>query len=144
MLTSLKRQFGFGVIESIIIVLILLILGTVVLAGYFAGKRDARDAQRVSDIVQIQKALKYYYEEFGEYPQASNNMAVGVNNSFSRFISKWPTPPTPADGNCADRYNTYTYEQLTSGESYQLTFCLGQDYNNLSAGVHVVTPSDVK
>lgn len=141
MLKNLHKQNGFGVIESIIIVLILLILGTVVLAGYLSGKRDARDAQRVSDVVQIRKALGYYFREFGQYPSASNGKAVGTDNTFSRFIT-WPDAPQPADGACGDKYNVYNYEQLSSGDAYQITFCLGSGYNNLKAGLHIVTSND--
>jgi type II secretory pathway pseudopilin PulG len=139
-MSRMRDQLGFGVIESLILIIMGLVLAVVVVSAYFSAKQTARDAQRVSDVVQLQKALKYHYEEFGYFPQASNNIAVGVDNSFSRFISEWPKPPTPADGQCNSQYNTYAYEQVNSGESYQIRFCLGEGYGNLKAGIRIATP----
>jgi hypothetical protein len=134
-------QAGFNPLQVMILVFIVMVLGLVVTFAYFSAQRTSRDARRASDIQQLQLALKYYYEEFGYYPQAGpNNQAVGVDNSFSRFVSPWPVPP-PADGRCTSQLNTYAYEQLNGGENYQLRFCLGQDYGRLKAGVRFATPS---
>jgi type II secretory pathway pseudopilin PulG len=136
-----NQQSGFNVLQTTILVFIVFVLALVVVLAYFSAQRTARDAKRVSDIQQLQLALKHYYEEFGYYPQASaGNQAVGVDNSFSRFVSPWPTPPAP-DGGCTNQYNTYAYEQLNGGENYQLRFCLGGEYGNLKAGVRIVTPT---
>jgi hypothetical protein len=136
-----NKQAGFNPLQGVILIFIVLVLALVVSMAYFSSKRTARDAKRASDIQQLQLALKYFYEEFGYYPQASaNNQAVGVDNAFSRFISPWPTPPQP-DGRCTNQYNAYAYEQLNGGENYQLRFCLGQDYGRLKAGVRFATPT---
>ena len=137
-------ESGFNALQAAILTFIVLVLGIVVLASYSTSKAKARDAKRVSDVQQIQKALKYYYEEFGQYPQASTNgQAVGVDNSFSKFISPWPTPPA-ADGSCTAQSNLYYYEQLNGGENYQLKFCLGKSYGRLSAGQRIVTPTSIQ
>ncbi len=137
-----KSESGFGVIESVILIIIGLILAVVVVSAYFSAKKTQRDAQRVSDVVQLQKALKHYYEEFGYFPQASNGVAVGVDNSFARFVSPWPSAPEPADGTCTEANNSYVYEQLNSGENYQIRFCLGEGYGSLKAGVRIATPTN--
>lgn len=136
-----NQQAGFNPIQTVILVFIIFVLGLVVYMAYSSAQRTSRDAQRASDIQQLQLALKYYYEEFGYYPQASPTaQAVGVDNAFSRFVSPWPTPPG-ADGRCSSQFNTYAYEQLNGGENYQLRFCLGQDYGRLKAGVRYATPT---
>jgi type II secretory pathway pseudopilin PulG len=135
-----SRQSGFTVIEVAILLVVCLIAGVVTLSSYLSAKASARDAQRISDVKQLQKALKYHYEEFGYYPQDSNGVAVGVDNSFSRFVSPWPTAPKPADGRCSSAANSYAYEQLNSGENYQIRFCLGGDYGGLKAGVRIAMP----
>jgi type II secretory pathway pseudopilin PulG len=135
---------GFGVIESTILLIMIFILGVVVLTAYSAANKAQRDAQRASDVTGLQKALQYYYEEFGEYPQASDDgQAVGVDNSFTRFVSRWPNPPRPADGICTDQTNMYVYEDINNGESYQIKFCLGDDYGNAKGGITVVSPRGV-
>lgn len=138
-------QSGFGVIESTILLLMVFILGIVVLAAYSSAGKSRRDAQRVSDVSGLQQALSYYYQEFGEYPQASpTGQAVGVENSFSKFVPDWPEPPTPADGTCSSMDNRYDYEQVDGGHSYSIRFCLGDNYANVPAGVRVVSPTNVK
>ena len=140
-ISSENPESGFNILQGLILITISLILAVVVLAAYSSAKRTARDAERVSDVLQLQKALKYYYEEFGYYPQASNKVAVGVDNAFSRFVSPWPAPPKPADGLCTDQHNVYAYEQLNGGDGYILTFCLGEGYGNLKPGLRSATPT---
>jgi Tfp pilus assembly protein PilE len=77
-----NKQAGFNPLQGVILIFIVLVLALVVSMAYFSSKRTARDAKRASDIQQLQLALKYFYEEFGYYPQASaNNQAVGVDNA---------------------------------------------------------------
>jgi hypothetical protein len=136
-------EAGFNALQSVILIFICLVLALVTALAYFSAKRTSRDAKRVSDIQQLQLALKYFHGEFGYYPQASaNHEAVGVDNAFSRFVSPWPKAPEPADGICTSQYNTYAYEQLNGGESYQLRFCLGKSYGRLPAGARIATPND--
>ncbi len=138
-------QSGFGVIESTMLLLMVFILGVVILAAYSSASSTRRDAQRVSDVSGLQKALAYFHQEFGQFPQASpSGEAVGTENSFSRFVSKWPEPPSPADGTCSSQNNRYYYEQVNGGESYSIRFCLGDDYGNARAGTRVVTPISVQ
>jgi hypothetical protein len=138
-------QSGFNALQGVILIFIVLVLVIVVLSAYSSSRATARDAKRISDVSQLQKAIRYYYEEFGQYPQASTNgQAVGVDNSFSRFLSPWPTAPQPADGSCTAQTNVYYYEQLNSGENYQIKFCLGKAYGRLPAGQRIVSPSTIQ
>lgn len=139
---SRNSQLGFNILQITILVFICLVLALVVLLAYSSARATSRDAKRVSDVEQLQKGLKYFREEFGYYPQASPNyQAVGVDNAFTRFVSPWPSPPTPADGNCTLNTNAYVYEQVSGGESYTIKFCLGKAYGNLKAGNRIVTPT---
>ena len=56
-------------------------------------------------------------------------------------MQSFPTAPTPADGDCTDTNNAYTYTVSgTENSSYSLTFCLGSQTNDLSAGVKEAIP----
>jgi hypothetical protein len=135
-----SSQSGFNLLQALIFSFICLVLVLLTFAAYVSAQRTAKDAQRVSDVQQLRLALKYYHDEFGQYPQSSPNyQAVGTNNSFNRFLAEWPTPPGPT-GNCASQSNVYAYEQLNSGGSYQIKFCLGEPYGNLPGGVRIATP----
>lgn len=139
-----KTNAGFGVIQGFILIFIVFLIGMVTILAYTSARGSARDAKRISDITQLQKALKYYHEEFGYYPQASNGIAVGFDGSFSRFVSSWPNAPLPADGLCSAEHNRYFYEQINSGETYQIRFCLGGAYGPLKAGVRLAKPGAIE
>jgi type II secretory pathway pseudopilin PulG len=144
MSTLKERDYGFTTIEGIILIIICLVIFFVLLLAYISAQSSVRDAQRVSDANQLQRALRLYYQEYGRFPEASNYVAVGVDNSFSRFVSKWPISPKPADGDCPDDYNVYAYEELNDGEQYQLLFCLGESTDRYRAGINVVNQDTLK
>jgi hypothetical protein len=121
---------------------ILLILFIVVVTAYLSALTTSRDAQRVSDMTQISKALKFYYEQYGQYPSAGNGQAVGENETFSRFISSWPK--APQGGQCSKQNGAYHYEQLSDGDRYEIKFCLEKNYSGIPAGIRVLTPEGVR
>ncbi|HYC80067.1 MAG TPA: hypothetical protein VEC17_03500 [Candidatus Binatia bacterium] len=131
---------GFGMFEGIALVFMVFVMLIVTVSAFSAAKEDSRDAHRVADVMQLRQAMKLYMDEYGQYPQGSNGIAVGVDDSFARFIAKWPTPPKPADGSCQETNNVYYYELTNSGSSYEIRFCLGNGYKNLRAGVLTATP----
>ena len=137
-----NAQSGFNLLQIIILTFICIVLGSVVLLAYSNAKATSRDGKRVSDIQQLQLALKYFYQEYGYYPQNSPSyQAVGVDNAFARFVTSWPNAPTPIDGSCTVNSNAYIYEQVSGGESYTIKFCLGDSYGNLKPGTRIVTPT---
>lgn len=135
-----NSQSGFNLLQALIFSFICLVVILVVFAAYASAQRTAKNAQRVSDVQQLRVALKYYYDEFGQYPQSSSSyQAVGMNNEFARFVSQWPVPPA-IGGPCAAQPNIYAYEQVNGGETYQLKFCLGESFRGLPAGIRIATP----
>lgn len=64
-----NRKFGFTLIELLVAVSIIGVLSTLVLANFNAARERARDAQRKSDLRQVQNALRTYYNDIGVYPE---------------------------------------------------------------------------
>ncbi|HEX9503791.1 MAG TPA: hypothetical protein VF974_05755 [Patescibacteria group bacterium] len=120
----------FNNLQGIILILIIAIVVLVLLFAYVNARISANDQKRLADIGQIQAALKVYFDENGFYP-ASNK---GLPKDIETYLNFWPTAPSK-NGKCSDEKNTYTYV-LRPGMDYWVSFCLGRDYNNLSAGTH--------
>ncbi len=59
----MNSQRGFTLIELLLVIAIIGILVSIVLANLNVARQKARDAQRVSDLGQIQLALEYYYDD---------------------------------------------------------------------------------
>jgi len=65
---NMMKNSGFTLIELLVAIAILGILATVGLGSFQSSQMKSRDAQRKSDLSQIQKALEMYYNDNGKYP----------------------------------------------------------------------------
>ena len=62
---------GFTLIELLVVVSLIGVLSTLVIANLNSARERARDAQRKSDLRNIQTALRLYYNDNSEYPLAT-------------------------------------------------------------------------
>lgn len=73
------RKRGFTLIEIMVVIAIIGVLAAVVTMNISDARKKARDAQRISDLQQIQLALKLYAHENNGYPKESQ---VGQDLGF--------------------------------------------------------------
>lgn len=59
---------GFTLIELLVVVAIIGLLSSVVLASLSSARQAARNAQRRTDIHQLQTAVEFYFDRKGAYP----------------------------------------------------------------------------
>lgn len=91
-----STQKGFTLVELMAVIAIVGILSGVVFAGLSGARERARDAERVSDIAQIQLALELFFNACREYPAS---LAVGEDNggtctnNLGVYINPIPTDP---------------------------------------------------
>ncbi len=93
---------AFSLIELLVVVAIMGILAAIVFPNMSGSRAKARDAQRVSDLAQIQFAIALYYDRCGVFPAGGELLSLTQNNygacpsgvTFGTFISAIPTPPT--------------------------------------------------
>lgn len=134
-ITNFKSQVN---LQVLILILILTIMVIVVFFAYINAQSVAKDEKRIADVQQIQAALKMYLDENGFYPVNSN----GIPKDIETYLSFWPQAPTPS-GNCSADDNTYKYVQRP-GMDYWVSFCLGKQYQNLSAGPHKASSKGIE
>jgi len=135
-MNKIIKKSGFTLIELLVVVSLIGVLATLVLANLNAARQRGRDAQRKSDLRNIQTALRLYYNDFSKYPDnASSNIAgcgsAGTSlcvwgNSFEwgtdalghqTYMSVLPGDPLP------DAY--YIYDRDDGDiDNYTLTACL--------------------
>ncbi len=68
LLASKRFQFGFTLVELLIVVAIIAVLVSVGAVSYTTAQRNARDSQRKSDLKKIQLALEQFHADNGAYP----------------------------------------------------------------------------
>lgn len=126
----MKSAKGFTLIELIVVIAVLSILmfGIILVINPLGQFQKARDAQRKSDLRQVQHIIEQYYNDNGSYPvisQFGGNTCLSFSNwgcwsdpssvSFifgqnnTSYIKKLPTDPRSNDtGNCSE-LNAYGY-----------------------------------
>lgn len=114
---------GFTLIELIVVIGIIAILSAMIITilNPLEQFAKARDAQRKSDLSQVQKALEQYYQDTGSYPASTNAFnIIGLNSGTISWgtssVNNWPymnlLPQDP------DNSRTYVY--YSTGQSYWL------------------------
>lgn len=112
----IKNIKGFTLVELLIVVGIIGILATLLMANFIGVRQRARDAQRKSDLRQIQSALELYRSDLGIYPVTGSFPSCGsaLTGGASTYMAKIPCDPLGGS-------HTYT---SASGASYTIRTCL--------------------
>jgi general secretion pathway protein G len=111
-----KSERGFTLIELLIVISIIGILATLIIVNVITVKLRARDAQRKSDLAQIQSALELYRADQGTYPPALPACGNSLVNGATVYLQKVPCDPL--------NNGQYVYSYATTGVTYTLTACL--------------------
>ncbi|MCF7833652.1 MAG: prepilin-type N-terminal cleavage/methylation domain-containing protein [Candidatus Pacebacteria bacterium] len=85
----MKHSKGFTLIELLVVVAIIGILSSVVLASLNSARAKARDARRLSDVTQIQKALELYFNENGKYPPYNRVHTQNIESGCTSGTVGW-------------------------------------------------------
>jgi type II secretion system protein G len=103
MLNFTNKKRGFTLIELLVVISIISLLASVVLAALNSARAKARDARRISDLIQIRTALNLYASDNnGNYPPTNYaSTLVGSTNGWDIFqillapyIKNLPADPT--------------------------------------------------
>ncbi|PIT94462.1 hypothetical protein COT98_03540, partial [Candidatus Falkowbacteria bacterium CG10_big_fil_rev_8_21_14_0_10_39_9] len=117
------------------VIAIIGILATISVIALSNARAKSRDAKRAGDMKQVQTALELFFNDQNRYPTAeewnTGQIYSTTTDSTTTYMQIIPTAPTPADGACLDRKNTFGYQQTDSGNSYTLSFCLGGNTGTL-------------
>ncbi|MBU1203134.1 type II secretion system GspH family protein [Patescibacteria group bacterium] len=88
-MSKYNKSRGFTLLELLVVIAIIGILSTSVVVNLGITKKKARDAERVAEIIQIQKALDIFYYEYGYYPnpECYGPAATVICNSIQAKIN---------------------------------------------------------
>lgn len=124
----IKNLKGFTLIELLIVIAIIGVLSTLLMANFVGVRQRARDAQRKSDLRQIQSALELYRADQGVYPisgSSNGNFPSACGAAFKStdgnitYMTK-----VPCDSLGADYYNSGNYFYQGGGATYNIQACL--------------------
>lgn len=116
-----KITSGFTLIELLVVMAIIGILTSLLVANFAQIRSRARDAERKSDLSQIQKALQLYYDDHKAYPTPDPGALGGFvfGNAFTSASTSAPyMASTPQDALSTSQI--YVYTSLSPYDSYRL------------------------
>jgi general secretion pathway protein G len=117
-----KINKGFTLVELLVVVGIIGILATLLMANFIGVRQRARDAQRKSDIRQIQSALELYRSDLGSYPVSLSACGAALigGSPVNTYMARIPCDPSGSS-----YYNSGSYRYTGSGgTTYTLGACL--------------------
>lgn len=122
-------------IAVIIGIFLLGLLSSVVLLALNSARLKSRDAKRVADVRIIATGMELFFDEYGRYPHALAEL-------IPKYTDPIPQAPTPNDGTCTPDQNSYNYKYVSDAE-YILSFCLGGQTGDLTAGEHTLSSGGI-
>lgn len=146
---TLFWQNGFTLIELLIVIAIIGILSTLLMTNFIGVRQRARDAQRKSDVRQMQSALELYRSDTGSYPVSDtnnrlNSTACPTSSSFSYSGTVYMNT-VPCDPLGSTAYNGGNYYYTSNGSTYTIYACLentsdaqGTTINNIGCSTNLL------
>lgn len=117
-LTShLSLQPGFTLIELLIVLAIVGTLTSVVMVNILGVRERGRDAERKTELKQLQTAFEWYRADNGTYPPAPLPACdTPLASGSTTYLQKVPCDPSSSG------QHVYTY--TTTGSTYTIYACL--------------------
>lgn len=137
---------GFTLIELLVVIIIIGVLSAILFANFVGVRQRARDAQRKSDLRQIQAALELYKADIGNYPASVADRlpsSAGCPTSGSlesggvTYMQKIPCNPKSIGGTYSPLPGDYVYSS-TDPKKYNLVICL-ENKNDMGSDTVPIT-----
>jgi prepilin-type N-terminal cleavage/methylation domain-containing protein len=129
-MTFTNDNRGFTLIELLVVIAIIGTLASVVLGNLNNAREKSRDANRLSQLHQVQLALDMYYYNGRRYPLDSNLRSGGTNLNYllsdispdivPTYIAQMPLDPSYGD-------TTGGYRYASGGGNYTILVRLEQN-----------------
>ena len=136
-----KKQKGFTLIELLVIISIIGFLGTLAMTSLNSARIKARDAKRMADLRQIQKALDLYYDTNKVYPIASyarsyNPGGAGTAgwNTLKTALAPYIALPKDPLNNADAQESRYDSKAAGLGAGYGISINLEGTYSSYPEG----------
>lgn len=94
-----KKRSGFTIIELLVVISIIATISSIVLTNINESRKRSRDALRVQQIAQVQRALELFFSKNGRYPDVvndgldTNGEIVGSGGAFDVIIQPYLSTP---------------------------------------------------
>jgi prepilin-type N-terminal cleavage/methylation domain-containing protein len=136
MIKSAKR--GFTLIELLVVIAIIGILSSVVIASMNSARAKSRDARRVSDMLEVQKAVALINTTGAETLAGCTAAGAPVDTCTTPSLTNYkdPSGTTACASNSSAVCNYAVDAANPTVESYKIWFYLESGSGSFNSGVH--------
>lgn len=129
-----KHQFGFTIVELLIVIVVIAILAAISIVAYNGIQQRARDNSRITKIQSIAKAIELYKVDNGRYPpildgngrettcgsQTDNWGHCDRNKTIADMLAPYTTidPTSLSDATQGNYYYHYTSQASDNYQTY--------------------------
>lgn len=107
------KNRGFTLIELLVVISIIGFLATASMVAFNNARIKSRDAKRLTDMVQISKALVLYYDANNSYPAAANTQGgdwpAAFKTALAPYLKTVPKDPLLNQGSPGWRFYGFQY-----------------------------------
>jgi general secretion pathway protein G len=115
---TVNRGKGFTLIELLVVIAIISVLAGLLVSNFVGVRQRGRDAERKSDLRQIQSALELYRSDNGNYPAVLYSISCPTSGSLTHnaitYMQKIPCDPS----------DDTNYPFSSTGITYTVYACL--------------------
>lgn len=133
---SSKNTAGFTLVELLITIVIIgiLVSGLILIIDPATQLQKNRDAQRKSDLAQIQKAFETFHQDNGKYPnaEAESNKIKGLDGNVVDWGATWLPYMSilPKDPSSPSKNYVYYSHPDSNGQTYYIYASLDRGGND--------------
>jgi hypothetical protein len=120
-------------LQSIVSIVVFVLFISSLVVGAYAGYTAGQSRATYENVLNINKALKYYYADQDIYPSQEQYLNQKILVPY--YLREMPRP-VGSGGSCS-KYQNFDYSQSTS-KKFALQFCLNKSTDGIPAGVHVL------
>ncbi len=85
--SRVRKNNGFTLVELLVVVAIIGIMASVAYGSLGLSSKKTRDRQRVSDMQNIQLALRIYKDQYGQYPEFDGGITIGSGGAMDTLLA---------------------------------------------------------
>lgn len=125
MYKAIKTTKGFTLIELLVVIAIIAVLSGLVVVNLAGVRERARDTQRKTELNEVKKALRLYYNDNNRYPASLTTWGDAFTSGGMTYMKQLPSDPLyDADDPDSPQYAYYQSSCSGGTNDYRLVVAL--------------------
>ena len=146
MIGKTKNNYGFTLVELLIVIAIIGILASTILVSLNFARRKARDARRLQDLHTIIEAIRMYEINYDKWPGEGDgsgaHLSAKCNSDLKSDLMNagyLPTMPSdPLDSSCSDNSDEAFFYGWDAGHCCEGSYCVSINHLETQGAINLL------